>query len=438
MPVAELVDELAASRDRLAQLDDGERSVRAAFDLSYRRLPPEQARLLRLLALAPGPEVSDEVAAALVGTDAPPLRALGRWLVRILSSGGVERGRWRLHDLVRVFGVGVVAGDAVGGGGGGGAGAGAGVLLRGGRMRRMGGCGGCRGGRSRSGSRTRGEALGWLDGERAGLVAAAWWAREERFADTAVLLADMPGGVPGLAAVLRRLGRGRRAALEAAHRSGDRGSEAIAWNNLGIALRKAGRMEEAIEALTRARDLFQAAGDRQGEAGAWNNLGIALREAGRMEEAIDAHTRARDLFQADRGPPRARPSRGTTSAAPCGMRAGWRRRSRPTPAPVTCSRTAGDRHREAQGVEQPRQSPCGRRAGRRRRSRRTARRWRSTGSSRTGTRTGHVLHNLALVHEAADRPAEARACWLQAADAYAQANAPDRSRPGPHPGRGQQ
>ncbi|KKD01847.1 tetratricopeptide repeat protein, partial [Streptomyces sp. WM6386] len=35
----------------------------------------------------------------------------------------------------------------------------------------------------------RGEALTWFDGERAGLVAAVSWAREERYADTAVRLA---------------------------------------------------------------------------------------------------------------------------------------------------------------------------------------------------------------------------------------------------------
>ncbi|MEV5341214.1 hypothetical protein AB0K93_22470 [Streptomyces sp. NPDC052676] len=35
----------------------------------------------------------------------------------------------------------------------------------------------------------RRQALAWLDRERAGLVAAALWAREERFRDTAIRLA---------------------------------------------------------------------------------------------------------------------------------------------------------------------------------------------------------------------------------------------------------
>lgn len=37
---------------------------------------------------------------------------------------------------------------------------------------------------------------------------------------------------------------------------------------------------------------------------------------------------------------------------------------------------------------------------------------------------GQALQNLALVHEAARRPAEARAAYLRSADAYTRANAP--------------
>ncbi|KKD02517.1 NB-ARC domain-containing protein, partial [Streptomyces sp. WM6386] len=107
-PVADLVSELTEARDRLDHLDDGERSVRATFDLSYRRLPPEQARVLRLLALAPGPDASDEVVAALVGEDAPPVAHLNALARAHLVERGSGRTRWRLHDLVRVFGVGVV------------------------------------------------------------------------------------------------------------------------------------------------------------------------------------------------------------------------------------------------------------------------------------------------------------------------------------------
>ena len=64
-PLAELVAELADESHRLRGLDyDGRWAVRAAFDLSYRRLDPATAELFALLAAAPGPDVGLGVAAA--------------------------------------------------------------------------------------------------------------------------------------------------------------------------------------------------------------------------------------------------------------------------------------------------------------------------------------------------------------------------------------
>ncbi|MER5530321.1 tetratricopeptide repeat protein, partial [Streptomyces sp. NPDC002677] len=297
MPVAELVGSLEASHDRLVHLDDGERSVRAAFELSYRRLPPEQARLLRLLALAPGPEVSDEIAAVLVGTDAPPVRDLRALARAHLVERGSGRARWRLHDLVRAYGAGVVAGDLELREEGEAARERVLVFYRrwahaaDGRLRWLPGMVEP----ERFGD--RGAALAWFDGERAGLVAAVGWVREERFSGVAVRLAECLGEYLGWRRYFDDWIAVAGAAREAAHGAGDRRREAIAWAYLGVALWAAGRVEEAIEAHTRARDLYQDAHDRPAEAMAWNNLGLALRVAGRVEEAIEAHTRARDLYR---------------------------------------------------------------------------------------------------------------------------------------------
>ena len=421
-PVAELVDELAASHDRLDPLDDGDRSVRAAFDLSYRRLPPEQARLLRLLALAPGPEVSDEVVTALAGAENPPLRDLRALARAHLVERGSGRGRWRLHDLVRVFGAGVVAGDA--------------------RLREEGEAARERvlglyyrwadaaDGRLRwlpgrvepERFADRGQALAWLDGERAGLVAAALWAREERYADTAVRLALCLG-------VYFRWRRYfddgitvSRAAQEAAHRAGDRDDEAIAWSNLGVALQGAGRVEEAIDAHTRDLDLCQAAGDRHGEAGAWDNLGLALLEAGRVEEAIDAQTRALDLFQAagDRhGEAMAWDNLGLALLEAGRVEEAIDAHTRA----VDLFQGAADRHNEARvwnnlGLaldEAGRVVEAIEAYGKDLEVCREFEDWYGA---------GQTLENLARAHEEADRPADARAHWLQAADAYTRANAP--------------
>ncbi|MER6625410.1 tetratricopeptide repeat protein [Streptomyces sp. NPDC000931] len=421
-PVAELVAELTESRNRLDHLDDGERSVRAAFELSYRRLPPEHARLLRLLALAPGPEVSDEVVAALVGAEEPSVRALKALARAHLLERGSDRGWWRLHDLVRVFGADVVAGDA--------------ALREEGetarervlkfywqwanaadaRLRWLPG----KPVPERFGD--RGQALAWLDGERAGLVAAVGWGREERFTGTAVRLS----GCLGVYLTWRRyfddLIAVAEAAREAAQIAGNRLNEAIVWDNLGIALRRAGRAGEAIGAHRRARDLYQTVGSRQDEADAWNHLGLALRAAGWAGEAVDAHTRARYLFQGvgDRhGEAKAWNNLGLALWA-----AGW-------------AGEAVDAHTRARDLFQG----VGDRHG-------EAMAWNNLGNAlRDAGRVeeaieayskhleicreledwygeGQAFNNLAIAHKTAHRPAEAHAAYLQSADAYTRANAP--------------
>ncbi|WP_411090644.1 ATP-binding protein [Streptomyces sp. 049-1] len=421
-PVTELLAELTESRDRLDHLHDGERSVRVAFELSYRRLPPEQARLLRLIALAPGPEVSDEVVAALVGVAEPPVRAQKALARAHLVERGSERGWWRLHDLVRVFGVGVVARDA--------------ELREEGDAARERVLGFYRRWAAAAGGRLRwlpgmeeperfgdrGEALAWLDAERAGLVAAVGWGREKRFADAAVRLASALGQYLALRRYFDDLVAVMEAAREAAHLAGDRRGEAIAWDNLGNALQEADRAGEAIDAHVRARDLSQAVGDRYGEATAWGNLSMALREVGRAEEALDALYRARDLFQGagdrrDEGMVWAQLGLALREVgrAEEALDALYRARD--------LFQDAGDRHGEAMA-------------------------WHNIGSTLKGAGQvdtaveaygkslavgkefedwygqGQTLFDLASAHKDAHRPAEARTAYLQSAEAYNRANAP--------------
>ncbi|MGW1469602.1 regulator [Streptomyces sp. NPDC002308] len=106
-PLSAVADQLKAEHTRLATLhfDDGQgysRAVHAAFDLSYQRLPPEQARLLRLLSCSPGPDISTEAATALNNAPARPLlAALTR--ANLLREQPVGGDRWRAHDLIRLY-----------------------------------------------------------------------------------------------------------------------------------------------------------------------------------------------------------------------------------------------------------------------------------------------------------------------------------------------
>ena len=73
-PLAEMATDLDDERTRLDELSYADTAVRAAFDLSYRRLDSDRARLFRLLTINPGPEISTEAAAVLADVDQPSAR----------------------------------------------------------------------------------------------------------------------------------------------------------------------------------------------------------------------------------------------------------------------------------------------------------------------------------------------------------------------------
>ncbi|MEI5097364.1 tetratricopeptide repeat protein [Streptomyces sp. PmtG] len=105
LPLAEVVSDLrgADRLDRLALDGEEHTGVRSALALSYQTLPAPEQDLLRLLALAPGPEVSAPAAAALAGASGP---ATFRTLHQLVARGLLESprpGRFELHALVRLF-----------------------------------------------------------------------------------------------------------------------------------------------------------------------------------------------------------------------------------------------------------------------------------------------------------------------------------------------
>jgi tetratricopeptide (TPR) repeat protein len=106
---AELADELAQAHSRLDVLDDGERAVRAAFDLSYHRLAGESARLFRLLPLNPGPHFGIEAAAELLGSPTFKARAPLHELARAHVIESVGPDSWRQHDLIRDYAIELMA-----------------------------------------------------------------------------------------------------------------------------------------------------------------------------------------------------------------------------------------------------------------------------------------------------------------------------------------
>nr|WP_241267324.1 NB-ARC domain-containing protein [Streptomyces scabichelini] len=102
---SDLADDLTAARSRLDLLDDGDRAVRAAFDLSYQRLNDNQARQFRLIPLNPGPHLSSTAAAALSGVPGPEGHLLMEQLARAHLVERAGDRRWRQHDLIRAYAV---------------------------------------------------------------------------------------------------------------------------------------------------------------------------------------------------------------------------------------------------------------------------------------------------------------------------------------------
>jgi hypothetical protein len=84
LPLAAVARELRDARSRLDALDTGDAatSVRSVFSCSYRHLSPQAARMFRLLALHPGPDISIPAAASLAGIPAGPARQALRELTR--------------------------------------------------------------------------------------------------------------------------------------------------------------------------------------------------------------------------------------------------------------------------------------------------------------------------------------------------------------------
>ncbi|MBO1413745.1 tetratricopeptide repeat protein [Streptomyces sp. FH025] len=108
LTLSDVAAELAPDGDRLAALglDDGpDTDLRSVFAWSYQALSPDAARLFRLLALHPGPEISLASAASTAGLSVERTQALARDLreANMLTEHSCDR--YALHDLLRAYAV---------------------------------------------------------------------------------------------------------------------------------------------------------------------------------------------------------------------------------------------------------------------------------------------------------------------------------------------
>ncbi|MFF4143501.1 BTAD domain-containing putative transcriptional regulator [Streptomyces sp. NPDC001698] len=101
--VSVLAAKLADERRRLDELQAGDLAVKATFELGYGQLEPAQARAFRLLGLADGPDMSLEAAAAVLDLSVDDTEDLLESLVDTSLLESAAPGRYRFHDLVRLY-----------------------------------------------------------------------------------------------------------------------------------------------------------------------------------------------------------------------------------------------------------------------------------------------------------------------------------------------
>ena len=334
-----LADRLDIAHHRLDELRLGDLAVRASLQLSYRALAPDLRRAWRLLSLVDGPDVGLGIAAAQLDLDTSAADTL---LERLAAENLLDEpapGRFRFHDLVRLFAREQAAREETA------------VdrqaaldrLMRhfvatAERTARLLG----------AGSPELGPTLAEFDAERTSILAAA-----HRAAD---MPADTAARVPQLAVALYRYflvrphwrdwARLDELALEVARRLGDLPTEARLLGNLGVVRRKQFRLDEAAAALADSVRLHERLGDHRGVARSLNALGMVHFDGHRYDEAVTYLRRSLDLQ-------RGAGDRAGEAACLNNLALIFRRTGRTEEALSCCDQSLaifselGDRHREA-------------------------------------------------------------------------------------------
>jgi DNA-binding SARP family transcriptional activator/Tfp pilus assembly protein PilF len=312
-PLAGLTAELRDAGRRLDALDAGDAaaSVRAVLSWSYQQLAEGPARMLRLLSVHPGPGITAAAAASLAGI---PLREARLALGALADANLITEylpGRYGLHDLLRAF----AAEQARAAGHAEDNRAAAGRMLDH-YLHTVDAAGlmavwrrdpitlaAPQPGVSHERVPAGGEAMAWLDAERAVLVQVTRQAAEAGFDTHAWQLAW------SLAVYFRMRGHWhdlvatQRIALGAARRLRDQNAQARVHWELGLAIAQAGRFRQAHSHLGRALQLYQSLGDQDGQARARISIALVLERQGRDREALDSTLAALHPPPADTRPP---------------------------------------------------------------------------------------------------------------------------------------
>ncbi|MFJ1760222.1 ATP-binding protein [Amycolatopsis sp. NPDC088138] len=105
MSLADLAIELRDTSNLLAEFeeDDSISSLPDVLSWSYSSLSTQEARVFRLVGIAPGPDISVTTAANLTGLPERTSKAVLRRLAHISLLNHAPSGRYGMHDLIRLY-----------------------------------------------------------------------------------------------------------------------------------------------------------------------------------------------------------------------------------------------------------------------------------------------------------------------------------------------
>jgi DNA-binding SARP family transcriptional activator/tetratricopeptide (TPR) repeat protein len=311
-----LIDELTEIHAGRADGTDTGRRIFSAFDFTYRQLTAESRRVLRLLGVSPGADITLDTAAALTGETTPSVAKHVRTLSERYLLERTSTDRFRFHTLIRSYAAARCAHEET----------------EAERRRAVG-----RLIQHYSDILAAGAAAAWLDAEwRNVLLAAHYAAQHEQHGQCADLTHSLAGflftsgywsdAVPAheralqacrllddqariagaaldLSAACRRIGDRDKArqyaeeALTAYVSLGELRGQAAALDQLGIIYWSSGSARDGLAHYQEAADLYSTAGDQSGKATAVMHAASAFGALGRYLEATRDYGRALSLFR---------------------------------------------------------------------------------------------------------------------------------------------
>ncbi|MCW8101755.1 AfsR/SARP family transcriptional regulator [Streptomyces tauricus] len=308
IPLASIAAELRDSADGLDAFHDGDTAAdaRAVFSWSYHALTPDAARLFRLLALHPGPDVTLPAATSLAGLTVPRARQLLGELIQAHLVDEAVPGRYLSHDLLRAYATELIetvespqqvraarhrmfdhylhtAHEAA-------------ALTTSRALISL--APAAEGVRAEKFAEDAGKATAWFTAEQAVMLAALEEAASRRYDVHTWQLAWAIGHHLHLHGLWREQEAVHRAAMDAACRLGDRTAQAHVHNGLTLALGNLDRLDEARSHAERAVELFTESRDTRAYADSYYNLAWVGVRQGDPEAALGAVQQSLALFRA--------------------------------------------------------------------------------------------------------------------------------------------